>query len=54
MKERDLNFKNKSAYSYFGMINALRVNIWILGENVNPLPRWLRYECLSFWRSWGT
>jgi hypothetical protein len=32
MKERALKYKNKSVYSCFGMINSLRIKIWMLGE----------------------
>ena len=32
MKERALKYKNKSVCSCFGMINSLRIKIWMLGE----------------------
>jgi hypothetical protein len=32
MKERALKYKNKNVYSCFGMINSLRIKIWMLGE----------------------
>jgi hypothetical protein len=32
MKKRGLNFKSKDVCSCIGMINALRVKLWMFGE----------------------